>query len=312
VIDPGEGGELLTEYIRKLHPMLMNATYTKQNPGAFPVEADGKPKGDHVATLVEFAMDPSKAPGKFTLRDIGGNGGAAAPAATGSGTPAPAPGNNGEGRFTFNVYLRERGDANIKSLTDLYTQANFYTDPGYQNQKSNLETTDKVMVLDTAARMQRRFAVQQIILHAFAELKLDALVYPTSNIPPAKLGSPAEPAVNGRTGVWSFLGQQGFPVVTVPAGFTTQVYDRIHDPKAPPPPPGWARPGGGGGAGANPGGYTEPTVLVGPTPAKLPVGMDIVGRPFTEPVILKIAAAFEKATHHRTPPPDFGPVVGER
>jgi hypothetical protein len=36
--------------------------------------------------------------------------------------------------------------------------------------------------------------------------------------------------------------------------------------------------------------------------------MDIVGRPFGEPTILKIAAAFEKATHHRAPPPDFGPV----
>lgn len=297
VIDPGQGGELFTEHIRKLHPMLMNATYTKQYAEAFPVEADGKPKGDHVATLVDYATDPAKAVGKFTLRDIGGNGGAG-PAA-----------NNGEGKFTFGVYLRERGDANIKTLTDLYTKARFYNDQNFENRKANLETMDKVMALDTAARMQRRFAVQQIILQAFADLKLDAVVYPTSNIPPAKLGAPAEPAVNGRTGVWSFLGQQGFPVVTVPVGFTTKVYDRIHDPKAPPPPSDWARPGGGGGGAVAAGGYVEPTVLVGPTPAKLPVGMDIVGRPFAEPVILKIAAAFEQATHHRSPPPDFGPLA---
>jgi amidase len=296
VVDPGEGGELFADYIKKLHPMLMNSTYAKQNPDAFPMNADGTPKTDQIATLVDYYIDPAKAVGKLTLRDIGGNqGGATA--------------NNGEGKFAFEVYLRERGDANIKTLTDLYTRANFYTDPNYENRHANLESMDKVMALDTAARMQRRFAVQQIILQAYADMKLDAVVYPTSNIPPAKLGSPAEPSINGRSSVWSFLGQQGFPVVTVPAGFTTKVYDREHDPKAPPPPAGWARPGGGGGAGPNPSGYVEPTILVGPTSAKLPVGMDIVGRPFGEPTILKIAAAFEKATHYRTPPPDFGPVA---
>ena len=33
--------------------------------------------------------------------------------------------------------------------------------------------------------------------------------------------------MNGRSPVgWSTLGQQGFPVITVPAGFTTEVWDR--------------------------------------------------------------------------------------
>ncbi len=306
VVDPGEGGELLTPYIRRLHPLLMNAAYTKLFPEVFPVEADGKPKGDHNTTLVDLYMDPAKAPGKFTLRDIGGN----TPGLGATGRPAP-PANNGEGKFTMNLYLRERGDTAIKTMTDLYTKAIFFTDQNFANQKTTLENADKIMTLDTAARMQRRFAIQQIILQAFADLKLDALVYPTSNIPPNKLGSPSEPAINGRTGVWSFLGQQGFPVITVPAGFTTEVYDRIRDPSAPPPPAGWSRPGGGGG-GAGVGGYVEPTQLVGPIPAKLPIGMDIVGRPFAEPTILTIAAAYEKATNHRTPPADFGPLVDAR
>jgi Asp-tRNA(Asn)/Glu-tRNA(Gln) amidotransferase A subunit family amidase len=305
VVDPGERGELFTSYIQKLNPMLMNAAYTKQFPEMFPVEAYGKPKGDHLATLVDLAVDPAKAPGKFTLRDLGGNG--PAPVTSGpSAAPAPAaPPNNGEARYMFNVYLRERGDATIKTLTDLHTRANFYNDPNFASQKSSLENSDKIMALDTAARMQRRFAVQQIILQAFADLKLDAVVYPTSNLPPSKLGAPPEPPANGRASVWSFLGQQGFPAMTVPVGFTTQVYDRIRDPKAPPPPPGWARGAGGAAFGFGP---PEPTVMVGPTPAKLPVGMDIVGRPFSEPILLKIAAAYEKATHHRTPPPDFGPL----
>jgi Asp-tRNA(Asn)/Glu-tRNA(Gln) amidotransferase A subunit family amidase len=298
VIDPGEGGELFTKYIQALNPMLMNANYTKLYPETFPVGADGKPTTDQIATLVAFALDPSKAPGKFTLRDLGGN---APGGASVRGSAAAA--NNGEGRYTMNLYLRQRGDSNIKSLTDLYTKASFFTDVNYASQKSTLESSDKVTVLDLAERMQRRFAVQQIILQAYADLNLDAVVYPTSNVPPNKLGSPAEPPANGRNSVWSFLGQQGFPAMTVQAGFTTQVYDRIRDPAAPPPAPGWARPGGSYGPGTG-----EPTIMVGPTPAKLPVGMDIVGRPFGEPTLIKIAAAFEKATHHRTPPPDFGPL----
>jgi Asp-tRNA(Asn)/Glu-tRNA(Gln) amidotransferase A subunit family amidase len=46
-----------------------------------------------------------------------------------------------------------------------------------------------------------------------------------------------------------------------------------------------------------------------PTPAALPVGLDIMSRPFGEPVMLRIAAAFEEATKHRRPPPEFGPIA---
>ena len=50
--------------------------------------------------------------------------------------------------------------------------------------------------------------------------------------------------------------------------------------------------------------------IVGPVPARLPVGMDIVARPFGEPTILRIAAAYEAAARHREPPADFGPLHG--
>ena len=120
-----------------------------------------------------------------------------------------------------------------------------------------------------------------------AELQLDALVYPTANIPPPILGAPIEPNLNGRPGnsSWNLLGQNGFPAITVPAGFTTQVYDRVRDPSA-----------------------KDGTRLVGPVPAKLPVGIDFLGRPFSEPLLFKIAAAYEAQTNHRTPPPRFGPL----
>jgi amidase len=308
IVDPGTGNGLFTDYVQKMFPMLVNATFTKAHPGLFPVEADGKAKGDHLMTLLDLAFDPSKSPAKLTIRDIGGGGGGGGGGAAANPGPGGAFQAIGEGRYTMNLYLRERGDANIKTLTDLIAKANFFTDPQFTSRKPSLETADKALHLDTAARMQRRFAVQQIVLAAFADMKLDAVVYPTSNLPPAKLGAPAEPSVNGRGSVWSFLGQQGFPAITVPAGFTKTVYDRVRDPNAPTPPAG-ARGGGGGEDGGGGRGNTVPSLVVGPVPAKLPVGIDFLGRPFSEPILLKIAAAYENATHHRVPPPDFGPLT---
>jgi len=67
MVDPGPAG-LFTEHIKRYNPMLHNATFTKKYPELFPVDAQGKPTGDHIATLVDLAVDPSRVPGPFTLR----------------------------------------------------------------------------------------------------------------------------------------------------------------------------------------------------------------------------------------------------
>jgi Asp-tRNA(Asn)/Glu-tRNA(Gln) amidotransferase A subunit family amidase len=40
----------------------------------------------------------------------------------------------------------------------------------------------------------------------------------------------------------------------------------------------------------------------------MPVGLDILALPFDDKVVFAIGHAYEAATHHRTPPPAFGPV----
>jgi len=289
IVDPGPEGELFTACIRKYGPQDDNKLFTKKYPELFPVDANGKPTGDHTAKLLDIKMNPDLVPKDFTLRDFGGSEA------------------DGQNKYMLNLYLRERGDAKIKSNADLIANSNFHQDPKFPDRKKARENVEKVTEYNMAERLLRRFSIQQIVLQCMAEQKLDALIYPTSNLPPTILGAPQGPSINGRNGggVWSFLGAQGFPVITVPAGFTTEVYDLIRDPTAPQTPASaWGRGGGGGNERLE---GDDRTRLVGPVKAKLPVGMDIVGRPFDEPLLLKIASAYEAATNHRKPPAGYGP-----
>jgi amidase len=287
IVDPGAGNALFQDCIARYHPTLQNKLFAAQFKDLFPLDGQGRPQGDHIAALLGLVADPSKVPAAISLRDLGN-----APSA-------------GEGRYWMNRYLLERGDAEIKTSTDLIHKARFHQDPNFPDRRAGRVNADNDRELDLSRRMHQRFAVQQLMLQCMAEQDLDAVVYPSTNLPPVRLDAPPGPTVNGRNGthgLWNFLGAQGFPVITVPAGFTTEVYDLVRAPDAP------ARPASG---------YVEQgqgdarTQLVGPTPAVLPVGMDILGVPFSEPTLIRIAAAYEAATHHRRPPADFGPLPGE-
>jgi amidase len=83
----------------------------------------------------------------------------------------------------------------------------------------------------------------------------------------------------------------GYPAIAVPAGFAKQVYDRAV-----------VR----GADGSKRGGEFLP-----PKAVELPVSIDFLGRAFSEPVLVRIAAAYEATTRNRKPPKDFGPVAGE-
>jgi len=279
LVDPGEGGALFQSCLAKYDPSAHNSAFTKQFPQLFPIDANGKPTSDHTKLLASMFFDSTKFPqsstGSPSIRDIG---------------PAPT---TGERKYMMERYLQNRGDINIKTVQDLIDKSTFYTGGsdknGFMDKKKVLEDTNKDMTLDIANRLQSRFALQQIALQCMSEMNLDALTYPTGNIPAPKLGSPTEPAVNGRaSNAWTLLGANGFPAITVPAGFTTVVYDREVDPSA-----------------------KSGTKLVGPINAKLPVGIDFLARPFNEPKLIKIASAYEAASKHRVPPKGFGPVSGE-
>jgi amidase len=284
IVDPGPQGALFGDCVRRYGPQVYNELFTRQYPDLFPVDAAGKPTTDHITTLVEMAEDRTLVPEALTLRTM------------------PEGAATGESRYMMNRYLAERGDTEIRSNADLVAKARFHGDPQFPDRRAARERQEQAKHVDMSERMARRFAVQQLVLQCMSLMGVDALAYPTSNLPPPKLGAPGEPAVNGRGNSWSMLGREGFPAMTVPAGFTTVVYDRVRDPGS-----AVRADGGAGGESAT----AEGTHVVGPTPAQLPVGIDFVAPPFGEPTLLRIASAYEAATKHRRPPRDFGPLPGE-
>jgi Asp-tRNA(Asn)/Glu-tRNA(Gln) amidotransferase A subunit family amidase len=264
MVDPGAEGELFTPCIARYAPELLNSAFARQYAQLFPADSTR----DQIATLLDLQADPARVPPGLSLRTL--NAGGFGPA--------------GEGKYMLNRYLRERGDANITSNADLIAKARFYQDQNFPDRRQGREQAERATALDMAARLQGRVAVQTMLLQCMQEQRLDALVSPMSTVPPRKLTAPREPVSNGRSAIgWSLIGQQGFPVITVPAGFTTTVWDRVAEAK----------------------GVTR---LVGPVSAALPVGVDFIARPFDEPLLFRIAAAYEAATKHRRPPPDFGPL----
>ena len=226
IVDPGEGGALLQKYIDKYAPSVMNKLFINRFPAAFPVDDAGKPTTDHIASLVGHVHESVAVPGGLTLRSLGGGGGRII----------------GESRYMTELYLRERGDAKIRDAegSERELQAADRQEPGRHRQRARRrwrrgsQNNRNPMTLDNANRWLTRFAVQQIVLQAMEDMKLDAMICPTGNIPPYILGRPLEPTLNGRgPSIWSFLGTQGFPELGVPAGWTTQVYDRVRDASAP-------------------------------------------------------------------------------
>jgi Asp-tRNA(Asn)/Glu-tRNA(Gln) amidotransferase A subunit family amidase len=272
IVDPGPGGALFQSCIDKYVPFSRNRVFIQQFPTLFPLDANGKPLTDRITQLVDMFFDPSRVPSGSTIRNIA------------------SASNAGMTKYMLSRYLRERGDANIKSIRDLIDKSNFYRDvrpdAGFVDRKAALEEMNSTSTLDMANVFQDRFAYQQVVLQCMAQENLDALISPSGNIPAYILGAPTEPPLAGRTNsVWGLLGQHGFPTLSAPAGFTTHVFDRVRDATAP-----------------------DGTRLVGPIPAKLPVGIMFFGRPFSEPTLFRIASAYEAGTKHRIPPPDFGPV----
>jgi Asp-tRNA(Asn)/Glu-tRNA(Gln) amidotransferase A subunit family amidase len=311
IVDPGPNGALFKDAIAALLPgldaPLLTNTYKEFFAGA-----------PSVGTSIDITGEAARMPPELSLRILAER----------------EPANSGEVLYVLDRYLRERGDKTIKSIKDLIDNSTFYghaaiagvTEPPKSRLEGLLTRTERftkktdgspyvrrtpVANLDGNGWHVSRTTLQVLVNKVMADHKLDALVYPTKTIPAPLLASPVEPAnikvvkdtikatidgedyertvdraldVRGPL-TWRLSPNGGFPTVAVPAGYTKEVYDRAVV------------------RGAD--GSKQPGDLAGPKPLALPVSIDFLGRPFSEPVLIRIAAAYERATRHRKPPAAF-------
>jgi Asp-tRNA(Asn)/Glu-tRNA(Gln) amidotransferase A subunit family amidase len=254
IVDPGEHGALFQSCVDQYIPKWQNQQFL--------------PGTDQLQRILDMYFDPSTVPhtatGRPSIRSFGGT-------STDSG----------DAKFNFNQYIHDRGDAKIHNLTELIANSQFWNDPNpaMGNRRNGLMNSDRPTTLATASATQTRFAVQTAVFTCFARNDLDAVVFPTGNVPPGVLTSPEEPSLNDRGIVWSGLSAYGFPAMTIPSGFTTQVYDRDANGQ-----------------------------LMAAKPAALPVGVQLLALPFNEQKLFTIGAAYEAASKKRIAPPDFPPV----
>jgi amidase len=319
LVDPGPEGALFTDALAEILPTLDAGTLAAVFKEAFP------PGADLVAASVAIAGNAAKLPPDLTLRVIAER----------------EPPTQGEGLFALNRYLRDRSDRNIGSVADLIAKSTFFRVPPidgvaapgnvrlealvtrterFTRKSDGKELTRKIPItaLDITGWHADRTVLQMLINKVMADNRLDALVYPTKTVLAPRLGEPVEPinlktaqdkvtvmidgepyertverVVDLRAPLTPRLSpNSGYPAIAVPAGFASKVYDRAV-----------AR----GADGSKRAGEFLP-----PKAVELPVSLDFLGRAFSEPLLIRIAAGYEAATRNRKPPKDFGPVAGER
>jgi amidase len=318
IIDPGPDGALFKDAIAAIVPALDTVTLSSVYREMFPGGTGTLP------TALDITGKPARLPPELTIRLLAER----------------EPPTSGEVLYALNRYLRDRGDKTIRTVRDLLDHSTFFdvapiqgvTLPPRTRLEGLLARTERLTKRSDGSVLVRKIPVtdldigrwhavrttlQALVNKVMADEKLDALIYPTKTIPAPLLATPVEPTnlktvtdtvrvliddeeydrtvervVDLRAPLTPRLSPNaGMPAIAVPAGFTREVYDRA--------------------VVRGDDGSKKAGDLVGPKPVALPVSIDFLGRKFSEPVLIRIAAAYERATHHRRPPKDFPPLPGE-
>jgi len=195
--------------------------------------------------------------------------------------------------YQFGEYLAQRGDARVYDWQTLNANAKYYNDvrrtamKNWENKEIDIRTNAITYT------MKRRETMRMAMLKVLQQNKIDVFVNPVSLTPQDKIGGAAIQAGGG--GGFGYGAMLGIPETFVPAGFIDTVYDAkfvlSKDSKKYESVEG-----------------TAPTKLGG---IGLPYNIAFWAGPGEESALIKVASAYETATHHRKPPPAFPPVKGE-
>jgi Asp-tRNA(Asn)/Glu-tRNA(Gln) amidotransferase A subunit family amidase len=198
------------------------------------------------------------------------------------------------GPFVINKYLRERGDARVKDWGSWVANAKFKTASDQARAENAVADQDARPDPDRVNYLVMRTVLRMVILKVMYENDIDVFVNPEQTTPPYILGGAAEPEINGRASIsccTRFTAILGAPEVEVPAGYVRTTYDPqyvLSDDKKE---------------------YIEVTGTVkSQLPYPMPTSLMVWAGPGSDADTIKVASAYEAATHHRIPPPAFGPL----
>lgn len=199
-----------------------------------------------------------------------------------------------EGLFVINKYLAQRGDARVNDWASWVANSKWKSDAQRAGAQNALLATDPRESPGSISALKMQSVLRMIVLKVMYENGIDAFVNPENTLPPFKLGGPAEPTVNDR-GVASccqrFTAMLGGPEIDVPAGYTQVVYEPRYV------------------LSADKTRYETATGTVeSKLPHPMPISLMVWGGPGFDSDVIKVASAYEAATHHRVPPPSFGPL----
>ena len=173
-------------------------------------------------------------------------------------------------KHDLNGYLAALGDrAPMHSLEAILKSRRFH--PSIQGRLEAGQAADDEPGVSPGCRSRDEFRqkLRDGVVSLMDALQLDALIYPTWSNPPRLIGDLNTPGGDNNQ---LFAPSTGFPAITVPMGYTRS--GALHA-TAQTPPEG------------DPG---------------LPAGLQFFGRAWSEPTLIRLAYAYEQATHHRRPP----------
>ncbi|PWT75192.1 MAG: amidase [Proteobacteria bacterium] len=192
-----------------------------------------------------------------------------------------------------NQYLRARGDKRVKDWASWVANATFKTEEERVRAMNALTSTDARPKGDINY-LEMQSVLRMIVLKVMYQNKIDVFVNPEQTTPQYLLGGAPEPEVNDRGSqscCQMFTALLGGPEADVPAGYNDITYD-----------PKYA-------LAANKKQYVPVTgTVMTKMPHPMPISMMFWAGPGGDADVIKAASAYEAATHHRIPPPAFGPV----
>ena len=191
--------------------------------------------------------------------------------------------------FDIDRYLAARNDQVIKTFADWVSHARFRDDASRAGAENWVALKDH-LAPGKADRLARSYIGRMALLRVMEENGIAAFVHPENTVPTPKIQGPNVGDIS-LDNITPFL---QIPRVVVPAGMNDIVVEpqyALNDAKT------------------NYIATIAPNTPKTKLPHPMPIAITFFAGPGDEPTLIKIGTAYESATHHRTPPPAFGPVA---